>query len=183
MVAVTWGLKALSFAEFLQSAGQRWWQMLPVGPVGQVGNSPYSAYSAFAGSPLFVSLELLCREGLIDRSRLADSARLSDKGVLYRQVGRLRESNLRAAFERFRRELRHWQDELESFRRRSEAWLNDYTTFSALKRVFKNRGWISWPKPLRHRDKQALAEARRNWQMKLPITSLSSCSSTASGGP
>ncbi|CAA9377739.1 MAG: GH77, partial [uncultured Phycisphaerae bacterium] len=36
------GREAYAFADFLAAAGQRWWQMLPVGPPGE-GNSPYSA--------------------------------------------------------------------------------------------------------------------------------------------
>ena len=43
------GDEALAFADFCAAAGQRWWQMLPVGPPGP-GHSPYSALSAFAGS-------------------------------------------------------------------------------------------------------------------------------------
>src|SRR5689334_18162290 len=49
------GVEARSFADFLARAGQRWWQMLPVGPVGY-GDSPYAALSAFAGNPAFVNL-------------------------------------------------------------------------------------------------------------------------------
>src|SRR5207253_9818746 len=52
------GAEAHGFAEWLARAGQRWWQMLPVGPVG-FGNSPYSAQSTFAGNPLFISLDRL----------------------------------------------------------------------------------------------------------------------------
>ena len=44
--------EARAFADFLASARQRLWQMLPVGPVGY-GDSPYSSTSAFAGNPLF----------------------------------------------------------------------------------------------------------------------------------
>ena len=36
------GREARAFAEFLHNAGQRWWQVLPVGPTGQ-GNSPTPA--------------------------------------------------------------------------------------------------------------------------------------------
>ena len=44
------GPQAHAFARWLHDAGQRWWQMLPLGHVGY-GNSPYSALSAFAGDP------------------------------------------------------------------------------------------------------------------------------------
>ena len=36
------------FLRFLELAGQRWWQVLPVHPPGY-GGSPYAALSAFAG--------------------------------------------------------------------------------------------------------------------------------------
>jgi 4-alpha-glucanotransferase len=54
------GEEAYRFVEFCVSAGQRWWQLLPVAPAG-AGGSPYSALSAFAGSE-----ELLTRETLGD---------------------------------------------------------------------------------------------------------------------
>src|SRR5580704_1535688 len=62
------GPQARRFVDFLASAGQRWWQMLPVGPPGY-GESPYSAESTFGGNPLLVSPEALAEDGL-----LADSA-------------------------------------------------------------------------------------------------------------
>ena len=41
---------AYSFVDWLAAAGQRWWQILPLGPPGE-GGSPYVSPSAFAGSP------------------------------------------------------------------------------------------------------------------------------------
>ena len=42
------GRDAFAFVDFLEKAGQRWWQVLPLGPPGH-GRSPYSSCSAFAG--------------------------------------------------------------------------------------------------------------------------------------
>src|SRR5580704_7368247 len=69
------GVGARAFVDFLASAAQRWWQMLPVGPPGY-GESPYSAESTFAGSPLLVSLDGLADDGLIDRSSLSPGREL-----------------------------------------------------------------------------------------------------------
>src|SRR6058998_2661839 len=96
------GGEARRFAEDLAAAGQRWWQMLPVGPPGY-GNSPYSAQSAFAGNPLFISLEALVEDGLLPRDALDQDPRFSDERVDYSRVIAHRESRLREAFERFRR--------------------------------------------------------------------------------
>ena len=40
----TLGSEARAFADFLQAAGQTWWQILPVGPTG-AGDSPYTSVS------------------------------------------------------------------------------------------------------------------------------------------
>jgi 4-alpha-glucanotransferase len=45
------GPAAYAFADFLVSAKQRLWQVLPLSPTGY-GGSPYSAISAFAGNHL-----------------------------------------------------------------------------------------------------------------------------------
>src|SRR6476659_4687958 len=63
------GPEAYRFADFLESAGQTLWQMLPLGPIGY-GDSPYACYSAFAGNTLLVSPEQLITEGLLNRSEL-----------------------------------------------------------------------------------------------------------------
>ena len=47
------GKAAYEFVDFLAEAGQRLWQILPIGPVGD-GLSPYQSRSAFAGNPAFI---------------------------------------------------------------------------------------------------------------------------------
>src|SRR5262249_58422365 len=56
------GPAALEFVDLLAEAGQRWWQILPLGPTGY-GNSPYQSYSSFAGNPLLVSPDKLAEAG------------------------------------------------------------------------------------------------------------------------
>src|SRR5450755_1731720 len=63
------GPSAYAFADFLASAKQGLWQVLPLGPLGY-GNSPYSSTSAFAGNPLLISLERLADHGWIDRAKV-----------------------------------------------------------------------------------------------------------------
>ena len=55
------GKSAFDFADFLEKAHQKLWQICPIGPTGY-GNSPYQTYSAFAGNPLFIDLGLLTKE-------------------------------------------------------------------------------------------------------------------------
>src|SRR5258706_12080876 len=42
--------EAYRFVDWLEAAGQSWWQVLPLGPPDEFG-SPYRTTSAFAGSP------------------------------------------------------------------------------------------------------------------------------------
>src|SRR5580700_7307279 len=63
------GPAAYAFADFLASARQGLWQVLPLGPLG-LGNSPYSSTSAFAGNPLLISLERLADRGWIDHAKV-----------------------------------------------------------------------------------------------------------------
>src|SRR5206468_3651765 len=43
--------EAYRFVDWLAAAGQRWWQVLPLGPPEGITGSPYMSPSAFAGSP------------------------------------------------------------------------------------------------------------------------------------
>jgi 4-alpha-glucanotransferase len=49
------GDAAYEFVDWLASAGQSWWQVLPLGPPDEFG-SPYRTTSAFAGSPAMLAL-------------------------------------------------------------------------------------------------------------------------------
>ena len=51
----TLGKAAFDFVDFLRDAGQRYWQVLPLGHTGY-GDSPYQCYSAAAGNPLLIDL-------------------------------------------------------------------------------------------------------------------------------
>ena len=92
------GREARAFAEFLHNAGQRWWQVLPVGPTG-AGNSPYTSESTFAGNPLLIDLEdlrdrVLLTEAELSAARVPEGAPI-DYAALYER----REPLLRRAYE------------------------------------------------------------------------------------
>ena len=58
---------AYDFVDWLEKAGQKYWQILPLGATSHAGafDSPYQAYSAFAGNPYFISLDALVEEGVL----------------------------------------------------------------------------------------------------------------------
>ena len=128
------GAEAHAFADFLAAAGQRWWQMLPVGPPGE-GNSPYSAASAFAGSPALVSPELLVERGLARRRPSLRRGRVQRAARRLRPVDRVSRQLLRQAFERFRaRGGARKRRRFAAFVSDNAFWLDDFALFTALKR-------------------------------------------------
>jgi 4-alpha-glucanotransferase len=142
------GAEAHAFAHSLARAGQRWWQMLPVGPAGY-GESPYSAMSAFAGNPLLVDLDAL---GItIDRARFPDAA------VDFEGATAFRDRHLRRAFESF---TTKGDVEYAAFVERSAGWLDDFALFAALKHAHGGAAWTTWEPDLALRRAPALESAR-----------------------
>ena len=62
--------EAYEFVDFLISAGQKYWQILPLGPT-TYGDSPYQSYSTFAGNPNYIDLEVLIRDGLLTEEEVS----------------------------------------------------------------------------------------------------------------
>ena len=147
------GPEARAFVDLLARAGQRWWQMLPVGPAGY-GESPYAAQSAFAGNPWLVSPDDLARDGL-----LADAPRAAlDGGTIdYVAMSSHRARLLAAAFEGF---ARRRDAGYEEFCATNAHWLDDYALFRAIKGARGGVQWTRWEAPLKRRDPEALAGAR-----------------------
>ena len=56
--------EAYAFVDFLEEAGQKLWQILPLGPTSY-GDSPYQSFSTFAGNPYYIDLEALIEEGYL----------------------------------------------------------------------------------------------------------------------
>ena len=65
-------LKKLTlFVDQLAEAGQKYWQILPLGPTGY-GDSPYQSFSTFAGNPYFIDLEELIQRDLLTAAECAE---------------------------------------------------------------------------------------------------------------
>ena len=62
----TMGKQAYKFVDFLETAGQSCWQILPLSPTG-FGDSPYQSFSAFAGNHYLIDLDTLVEEGLLKK--------------------------------------------------------------------------------------------------------------------
>jgi 4-alpha-glucanotransferase len=151
------GPEACRFVDFLAAAGQRWWQMLPIGPPG-LGHSPYCGLSAFAGSPLLVNLDRLAEDGLLDRRDIVPPAVPPDR-VAYGAVARYKRSRLQQAFAAFVRRGGPRGCAYRDFRAAQTDWLDNYALYAALRRAHRDQGWLTWQRPLRLRERSALRHA------------------------
>src|SRR5215831_5843076 len=92
------GPEAFAWIDRLHSAGQGWWQALPLGPTGY-GNSPYQPLSSFAGNTLIVSPQALIADGLLDPHDC--DVRFAPGAVDYASVISFKENLLETAWRRF----------------------------------------------------------------------------------
>src|SRR5262249_25334025 len=122
------GEVAWQFTEWLAGAGQRLWQVLPLGPPG-FGESPYQAFSAFAGNPLLVGLDRLAAEGWLGPASQSKSS-FSREVVDFEQVRPFREQCLAEAHRAFQTHAPPRQRAaFDAFRQESAWWLEDYALF------------------------------------------------------
>lgn len=155
----TMGRYARSFADFLARAGQSWWQLLPVNPVDAC-HSPYSSSSAYAGEPMYIDLEELMEENLLDAEDLSpgwiadhstQSSVRTDR-VYYDLVLEPRRKARRKAFERFRSGIggEKYRRQEAAFLHDNTFWLDDYAFFRSFSDEWKTCSWSTWPEPFRH---------------------------------
>jgi 4-alpha-glucanotransferase len=132
------GPEAYRFADFLEQAGQRLWQVLPLGPTGY-GDSPYQTLSSFAGNPLLISPRKLKDHGYLSDAHLADAPAFPGDRVDFENVIPFKLELLRRAFGNFAS-----TPEFEQYCERNRAWLDDFARFSALKAANHGVEWTRW---------------------------------------
>lgn len=143
----TLGRAAYDFADFLRAAGQRYWQILPLGP-SACANSPYQTYSSFAGNPYLIDLDFLIKDGLLTQAEVNESccgaaSDRTDYDYLYR-------TRLPLLHQAFLRGRDRFEREIESFRREN-PWVEDYALYMAIKRSRGMCAWNEWPEEIRLR--------------------------------
>lgn len=162
------GPGAYRFVDFLATARQGIWQVLPLGPLG-FGNSPYSSTSAFAGNSLLISLERLMEHGWIDASGLA---LLRGEGGLvdYDEVRETKVPLLIKAARKFLKQASPTQRQrFENFCSQNNWWLEDFVLFDGLRDHHEAESWNQWPRGLTRREESALQQARRDLEEELNV--------------
>ena len=191
------GPEAYHFADFLTSAGQTYWQILPLTPVDPgAGFSPYSSPSAFAGNILMISLEKLADDNWLSAHDLAifnkkpvqdvtitEASAVSGGTAATIATGPLTiaPSTLHAAWikkrpllqqaaEAFLRDATSAQrSDYERFCSWHAGWLTDYALFSALQDDTGEPFWLRWPEEIVRRDPDALVQQTERLHDRIEI--------------
>lgn len=145
------GKEAFDFIDVLVSGGFSVWQFLPLGPTHGHG-SPYESLSTFAGNPELIDLRECVTSGWLDKNEL-------HSGISAEQHEHCRN----IAGENFWSDVYNnatLQQAVDSFQHKHAYWLDDYSLFSALKKVTYNHAWWQWATELRDRLPQALEAAK-----------------------
>ena len=164
------GLETYAFIDWLSSAGQKWWQVMPLGPTGY-GDSPYQSFSAFAGNPYLISLDALEADGLLSSEDLEPVPDFGPDKVDFGWLYSWKFGILERAYAHFLggkgESLRL---EFEAFKKQEASWLEDYTLFMAVKGTqdtvdpfgnpCKGAPWNEWPEDIRSRQPEAMGRYR-----------------------
>jgi 4-alpha-glucanotransferase len=157
------GPSAHTFVDFLADAGQRLWQVLPLGPTGY-GESPYQSLSAFAGNPLLVSLERLADAGWLTADEFDAGLRPASARIDYESLAAHRDSVWPRVLDRLEADAASaHRERFERFCRTEATWLDDYALFMAVKAAHGHRAWTSWDHAVAHREPDTLAR----WRVRL----------------
>lgn len=156
------GREAYNFVNFLEAAGQKLWQVFPLGPTGY-GDSPYQCFSAFAGNPLMISPEVLLGEGFLVEDDLNEIPEFDHGKIDFGELIKYKHKILKKSFDHFRNDPKGKEKLFNSFCAKNEDWLKDYALFMALKENSDGAVWSSWDKEIVTRKETVLLQ----WEEKL----------------
>lgn len=145
----TFGKRAYEFSDFLKKAGQKYWQILPLGQTGY-GDSPYQSFSAFAGNPYFIDFDILKDEGLLNAedyntTNFGDDKEKIDYGLMFTK----KMDVLRIAYNNSKDKDISYKKEFEE---QEKDWLDDYALYMALRYKFNFKSWQEWDDDIKLRN-------------------------------
>ena len=131
----TFGKEAYDFVKMIHQSGLGIWQLLPLNPLGY-GNSPYQPYSSYAVDELYISLDVLAQQGLLE---MVPSYHRNDDAIQYEKVRQYHDKYLRLAYQKFEKD-----EAYESFIKK--PWVKEYAIFKTFKVANNLRPWNEWEK-------------------------------------
>lgn len=154
----TFSKEAYQFVDFLKKAGQKYWQILPLGPTGY-GDSPYQSFSTFAGNPYFIDLDQLVEQGYLKKEECnAYEALDALQYIDYEKLYLTRYKLLKAAYKN--KDVKK-EKGYEKFIEENSYWLEDYALFMAVKESFGGKSWIEWDEDIRIRKGDAIERYKK----------------------
>ncbi|WP_194192357.1 4-alpha-glucanotransferase [Clostridium chrysemydis] len=161
----SFGREAYEFVDFLKLAGQKYWQILPLGHTSY-GDSPYQCFSAFAGNPHFINLDTLSKKGYLKEEDYKDINFGEDKEkVDYALIFKKRNEILEIAYNNFYKEK---NEDFEIFKKENSFWLDDYSLYMAIKESFDLKSFREWEdEKLVNRDEETLKEYREKLKERI----------------
>lgn len=163
----TIGKDARRFADFLESANQQIWQILPVGPTSY-GDSPYQSFSIYAGNPYLIDLDMLIDEGLLTKKQVKqfEWGEEHPGKVDYAKIYQARFAVLHLAYETFKEKAsEEAKKAFTVYKRQNAYWIKDYALYMAVKGSFGNKSWTEWPdQDIKFRGTAAIAKYTRKYR-------------------
>ena len=156
------GKAAFEFADWLVSAGQTIWQILPLSPTSY-GDSPYQSFSVNAGNPYFIDFETLESEGLLAGEDYKELDWGECGEIDYEKVYRNTFPVLRCAYERFLQK----RDRSYTKFCKENPWLDSYALFMALKDEHNGEPWNKWEQELVFRQPSAIKAAQKRLKTEI----------------
>lgn len=149
--------EAYEFVDILKEAGQKLWQILPLGQTGY-GDSPYQSFSTFAGNPYFIDLETLIEDELLTKEE-CDQADFgeNEEEIDYEKIYNARFKVLKHAYKRAKKNGLMESKAYRTYLEEEKAWLADYALYMAVKDSFDGKSWDQWEEDIRLRKPEAIA--------------------------
>ncbi len=154
----TFGKEAYEFVDFLVKAGQKYWQILPLGSTS-FGDSPYQSFSAFAGNPYFIDLDLLNKECILEEKdyKVLDFGD-DPENVDYEKIFKNKMKVLKVAFNNAKN--KHLED-IKKFKEDNTQWIEDYALYMAIKEKFQLKPWKLWDEDIKLRKESTIKTYKR----------------------
>lgn len=156
--------EAYDFIDMLKDAGQKLWQILPLGPTGY-GDSPYQSFSTFAGNPYFIDLDELVKEGLL----LEEECNSYDWGdskqyIDYEKIYLSRFKILKKAYER---SSISEDKRFNAYCEKNKWWLHDYALYMSVKDNFGGKSWIEWDNDIKSREEEVIYKYEKQLEKEI----------------
>lgn len=167
----TMGCEAYKFVDWLHSAGQTLWQILPLGPTGY-GDSPYASFSTFAGNPLLIDFDDLVKRGWANKDDVIPPDYIKcDGNVDFGSVVWWKIPTLYKCAAYFLKNCNN-DDRVayEAFKNDNSVWLNNFADYTSIKKFYDDKAqkegvsgsasmWNQfWPKDLASHDMAAVSK-------------------------